>query len=261
MSSHSQSLDRGLDVLELLDAAERDTGVRDIARHFDLSPAIVQRLVNTLCDRGYLLRDGETRRYRLGFRAIGLGAAQSRPGDLASLAQSELRRLTEQHRVNAFLGTLKQGRAIYLLTVQGDGPIAIRVGIGDEMPLYSTAIGKVLLASLDPAAARRALGKGPLPRITKRTITDPEKVLRSLDRIRSQGSATVREENLPGVLSVGAPVHDAGGTVVAAVSIAYARSLDAALSLEAMTPVVVNAAARISRGLGWRPEERLDAAE
>ena len=62
----------------------------------------------------------------------------------------------------------------------------------------------------------------------------------------------MREENLPGVLSVGAPIRDAGGSVVAAVSIAYARSLDAALSLEAMTPHVVEAAERISRGLGWR---------
>lgn len=259
--SGSQSLDRGLDVLEFLSAASQDVGVRDVARHLDLSPAIVQRLINTLSERGYLLRDPETRRYRLGYRAIGLGAAQSRSGDLVSLAQSELRRLSQQHRVNAFLGTLKRRRAIYLVTVQGDGPIAIRVGVGDEMPLHSTAIGKVLLASLDAAAGRRAIGKGPLVRVTERTITDPEKLLRSLDRVRSQGFATVREENLPGVLSVGAPVRDASGAVVAAISIAYPRSLDAALSLDAMTPHVVEAAGEISRGLGWRAEKRLDAAE
>lgn len=261
MRGNSQSLDRGLDVLELLSAASHDVGVRDVARHLDLSPAIVQRLINTLSGRGYLRRDPETRQYRLGYRAIGLGSGQGRPGDLASLAQSELRHLSQQHGVNAFLGALKQGRAIYLATVQGDGPIAIRVGVGDEMPLHSTAIGKVLLASLDAAAARRAIGKRSLARVTERTITRPDTLLRNLDRVRSQGFATVREENLPGVLSVGAPVHDASGAVLAAMSIAYPRSLDAALSLEAMTPHVVEAAARVSRSLGWRAEERLDAAE
>jgi DNA-binding IclR family transcriptional regulator len=107
------------------------------------------------------------------------------------------------HGVNAFLGTLKQGRAVYLLTVQGDGPIVIRVGIGDEMPLHSAGIGKVLLAALERAEAQRLLGRRPLARLTKRTITEPEKLLRSLERVRSQGFATVREENLPGVLSIG----------------------------------------------------------
>lgn len=267
MGALSQSLDRGLDVLELLDASGQDVGVRDVARKLELSPAIVQRLINTLCERGYLQRDTDTRRYRLGYRAIGLGSSRARSGDLVSLAQSELRRLTEQHRVNAFLGTLKQGRAIYLITVQGDGPIAIRAGAGEEMPLHSTAIGKILLASLDAAASRALLGKRKLPRVTERTITDPDKLLRSLDRVRSQGFATVREENLPGVLSVGAPIRDAGGSVVAAVSVAYPRSLDPALSLEAMIPHVVEAAERISRRIGWAGEasepsgEHLDAAE
>lgn len=261
MTRLNQSLDRGLDVVELLDAAGRDLGVRDIARHLGLSPAIVQRLINTLTQRGYLLRDAETRRYRLGYRAVGLGAGQSRPDDLLSLAQGELRQLATGHGVNAFLGTLKQGRAVYLLAVQGESPITLRVRVGDEMPLHSTTIGKVMLASVDVAAARRLLARRPLTRVTERTITDPEKLLRALERVRSQGFATVREENLAGVLSVGAPVHDAAGQVIAAVSVAYPRSLDAALSLEAMTPPVVETAARISRGLGWRGAERLTAAE
>jgi DNA-binding IclR family transcriptional regulator len=150
--------------------------------------------------------------------------------------------------------------------VQGDGPIAIRVSAGEQMPLHSTAIGKVLLATLDADRARALLGSR-LARVTERTITDPDKLLRSFNRVRSQGFATVREENLPGVLSVGAPVHDASGAIVAAISIAYARSLDPALSLEAMTPHVVEAAQRVSRALGWsaaisdRISEPVDVAE
>jgi DNA-binding IclR family transcriptional regulator len=249
-----------------LDGSSHDVGIREIARHLEISPAIVQRLVNTLSERGYVRRDPETRRYRLGFRAIALGAGHAKQGDLVSLAQTELRRLAEQHGVNCFLGVLKDGRAIYLLAVQGDGPIAIRVSAGEQMPLHSTAIGKVLLATLDADRARALLGSR-LARVTERTITNPDKLLRSFNRVRSQGFATVREENLPGVLSVGAPVHDASGAIVAAISIAYARSLDPALSLEAMTPHVVEAAQRVSRALGWsaaindRISEPVDVAE
>jgi DNA-binding IclR family transcriptional regulator len=140
--------------------------------------------------------------------------------------------------------------------------------VGEIKPAFSTGLPalRVLLAALDADNARATLGHK-LPRVTERTITDLDKLLRSFNRVRSQGFATVREENLPGVLSVGAPVHDASGAVVAAISVAHARSLDPALSLEAMTPHVVEAANNVSRALGWfadignRISEPVDAAE
>ena len=76
----SQSLERGLAVLELLDGSETPLGVRELARRLALGPAIVQRLLNTLGSRGYVEQAAETRRYRIGPRALGLGA-ESHPVD------------------------------------------------------------------------------------------------------------------------------------------------------------------------------------
>jgi DNA-binding IclR family transcriptional regulator len=74
MSSTSQSLSRGLDILLLIDASPAPMGVREIGRQLNLSSAIVQRLLNTLLGYGFVEQDPATRRYRVGHRSMVLGA-------------------------------------------------------------------------------------------------------------------------------------------------------------------------------------------
>src|SRR5436190_13401913 len=247
----SQSLERGLDVLEVVEAEGADIGVREIARRLDLSPTIVQRMVTSLAKRGYVDRNAETARYRLGYRALALGANSSGAGaDYIGAARRELERLARGHSLNGFVSVLHDGRAVYLLAVQAEGPVAIKVAPGSEMPLHSTAAGKVLLASQSDSEARKLLGHGKLAAITPHTTTDPAAVVAALARVRKQGFATVAEENIPGVLSVGAPIRDRNGNVLAALSVAFPKYLDAAVTLQSITPLVVAAAQRISRAVG-----------
>lgn len=246
----SQSLERGLDVLEMIEAENGDIGVRELARRLELSATIVQRLVTSLAARGYIEKSAETSRYRLGHRSMILGASGERGVDYVVTARRELDRLAHEHHLNGFVSVLRSGRAIYLLAVQADGPVAIRVSIGSEMPLHSTAAGKVLLAALDDGEARKLLGSRKLVAITPHTITDPAALVASLAKVRRQGFATVVEENIPGVLSVGAPITDRGGNVVAALSVAFPKYLESGLTLHGSIPLVTAAALRISRTLG-----------
>ena len=64
----SQSLERGLDILEMIEAEGGDVGVRELARRLGLSPTIVQRLISSLALRGYIEKNSENARYRLGHR-------------------------------------------------------------------------------------------------------------------------------------------------------------------------------------------------
>jgi IclR family KDG regulon transcriptional repressor len=224
--------------------------VRELARRLGLSPTIVQRLVSSLALRGYIEKNRETARYRLGHRSMILGASGERGVDYAVAARRELDRLAHEYRLNGFISVLRGGRAIYLLAVQADGPVAIKVSLGSEMPLHSTAAGKVLLASLDDGEARKLLGGRKLAAITPHTITDPAALVASLAKVRRQGFATVIEENIPGVLSVGAPIRDRTGNIVAALSVAFPKYLEAGVTLQSVEPLVTAAALRVSRTLG-----------
>jgi DNA-binding IclR family transcriptional regulator len=249
----SQSLERGLDILEMIEAAGAELGVRELARRADLSPTIVQRLISSLALRGYVEKNSETSRYRLGHRSLSLGASSERAFDYAVTARRELEQLAREYHLNGFVSVLRGGRAIYVLAVQAEGPVAIKVSPGSEMPLHSTSAGKVLLAALSDGEARKLLGSRKLAAITPHTVTDPSVLLATLPRVRRQGFATVNEENIPGVLSVGAPIRDRAGAVVAALSVAFPKYLDSGLTLGSVEPLVTGAALRVSRTLGMPP--------
>ncbi len=250
VAAGSQSLERGLDVLEVVEAADGEVGVREIGRRLGLSPTIVQRLVTSLARRGYVEKNSDTARYRLGYRSMVLGASSEHGSDYIVTARRELERLAREHRLNGFVSVLHGGRAVYLLAVQAEGPVAIKVDPGSEMPLHSTAAGKVLLASIGDAEARKLLGSGRLVAITPQTITDAAILVAALAKVRRQGYALVVEENIRGVLSVGAPILDRTGRVLAALSVAFPKYLEAGLTLQSVTPLVTAAAQRVSHAVG-----------
>ena len=214
-------------MLEVVEAEGGDIGVREIARRLDLSPTIVQRMMTSLAKRGYVDKNAETSRYRLGYRSLALGAHNGAGSDYIVTARRELERLARDHSLNGFVAVLHGGRAVYLLAVQAEGPVAIKVAPGSEMPLHSTAAGKVLLAAR--ATSRRASSWGTASSRRSRRTPSPTRRLwsRALAKVRKQGFATVSEENIRGVLSVGAPVRDRTGKMLAALSVAFPRYLDA----------------------------------
>ena len=256
MADTNQSLERGLSILELLEAAGEPLGVREIARRLDLSPTIVQRLVKTLEDAQFVMKHAHSRKYGLGYRALSLGSSMLTDDSLVAAAMPVLERLTREMEVNAFLSVISGKRLIYILAIQSNGPISIRSAPGTEAAFHSTAMGKAILAEESEARARALLGPGPLASLTERTVLDPDAVIAELETVRRQGYATSVEENLVGVSSTGACVRNASGRCIAAISIAYVPSLQPKIQLAEAINKVTASATEISRRLGC-PEERL----
>lgn len=262
----NQSLERGIAILDLLDGRLAQIGIREMARTLALSPAIVQRLANTLVRAGYVEQVPETRRYRLGYRALLLGAAMRHDDRLLATASGELQRLADDHRLNGYLGVLRDGNVIYLHCAQSSGPIAVRMMPGTRCNPHSTAMGKALLAELSPEDVALVVGAPPFERFTAQTIIEPAPLMAELATIRKQGFAYALEENLPGVISIGTVIRDMSGKAVAALSVAFLRSERGDAEWPRITQMVLDAAHRCSQSLGHAgvlcrvPEPTLDAA-
>jgi hypothetical protein len=69
----------------------------------------------------------------------------------------------------------------------------------------------------------RLLRVAPLSARTPKTITDPDKLIKSLQKVRKDRFASVEDENISGISSVGGPILDASGKVCAAISVSYSR--------------------------------------
>lgn len=247
--SGSLSLDRGLSVLEALKSSREPLGVREIARRLELSAPAIQRLLNTLTEYGYVDQCAQTRRYSLGYGVLALAQYLLRKDRLIELAEPELEALAKEGCFNAFLGVRRGSAGLYLLAVQSSSPVIIRSTPGESLRLHSTALGKALLVGIADDTLEKLLGEMPLEQLTPRTVTEPTRLIAQLRAAHAVGYTTSLDENILGVISIGAPVRDAEGNVIAAISVAYPRSVGPQIEIAELGEGVAAAATRISSGL------------
>jgi IclR family acetate operon transcriptional repressor len=122
--------------------------------------------------------------------------------------------------------------------------------IGARLPMYSTALGKAMLAFGPPDWLSETLERGLAAR-TAHTIVSADALESDLATIRSRGYSLDNEENELGVRCVGAPVLDFTRSVIAAISLSGPTDrMDRKRSAE-LGPVVREAAGLISQRMGY----------
>jgi DNA-binding IclR family transcriptional regulator len=139
---------------------------------------------------------------------------------------------------------------VYIDQVTGTRSIVAVSWVGRRTPLHCTSNGKVLLAAMEPADRQAALA-APLAPLTARTITDPEALARHLDDVARRGYAQTVEELEEGLNAVAAPVRQADGQVVAALSVSGPAFRMRPMDLPRTARTVMDAADSISRRLGY----------
>lgn len=215
-----------------------------ISRRTGLPLPTVHRLCGQLVTAGALERrsDGQ---YQVGVRLWELGALAPGAHGLRQVALPFLEDLYEATHENVQLVVREGIEALYLERLSSRGAVTVVGRAGGRLPLHASSGGLVLLAFGGHELLGEVLAAG-LEAFTPKTITS-ERVLRTkLDEIRRTGFAVGREYLNVGTLALAAPVREASGTVVAAVSAVVPVEQDPAPLLPALS-----AAARgISRGLG-----------
>lgn len=243
-----QSLERALDILEVLGRSEGELGVSEIGLSVGLANGTVHRLLSTLTRRGYARQVADSRKYTLGPRAITL--ASSSRERLGPLARPFLKELMEVSRESANLAALDRNSVVYIEQVPAPRMVRMFTEPGNRVPPHASGTGKVLLAFQPPESVKAVLGRSGLARFTPRTVTDMDTLLEELERIREQGYATDYEELEEGVRCVAAPVSGAEGRVVAAISISGPTGRLGPERLQEIVPEIKRIAADLSRSLG-----------
>lgn len=210
-----QSVDRALALLEALVRAETPMGVGELAERTGLPQGTAHRLLRGLQLRGYV-RHEASRKYSVGTAALRLGDAAQR--SLARSARPCLAELVEISGETANLAVLEGDDVVYVAQVPSRHTLRMFAEVGRHVPPHSTAVGKVLLASMPRERALSILRRTGLPAHTATTITDLAAFTAELDAVRRNGWAVDEEEQESGVRCVAVPVGG-GDRVVAAVSL------------------------------------------
>jgi len=213
------SLDRGMAILELLAGEPDGLGLVEIAASLDLPHNAVFRIGSALVQRGYLLRDEQTKKFSLSRKmlAVGLGAIHER--NIVESSLDTLRAMRNELRESTALGTLlpEQGRGVVLVALDHLYDFGSRIRVGFQFDLHCSAPGKALVAMLPDAERRAVLERVDFTRYTPKTLLSAEKLEPELIEIRRCGYALDREEYVTGGYCVGAPILDGFGYPLAAI--------------------------------------------
>lgn len=209
-----RAVDRALDVLLCLSGSAQSLGVTQIARRLGLYKSTVHRLLASLEARGFVRREAGSERYRLGVRALELAASYIQGDDVAAVAYAEMRRLRDEVGETVSLYVRDGSDRVRVQKAEGRDGVRRVVALGQRMPLYVGAAGKVLLAWAPADERADLLQPASLPPGFHLAV-----LTQGLAQAREQGWAMSIEERAEGAAAVAAPIFDRAGHCVAALAI------------------------------------------
>jgi IclR family pca regulon transcriptional regulator len=257
----SQSVERGLAILECFSPERPVWGIADIADALGMSRSTTHRYVVTLTTLGYLAQ-GANKKYRLTLSVIDLGMSALNSTSVQEHGRPHLEDLLRLTRFTVSIAVLDGPEVLLVDRLRshrrGQQQIDLGQESGSRLPAYCTALGKLLLAHLPEHAQRSVLAETTLRRRTPDTITSKNALRAELQRIQGQSLVAVEEEFAPGVNSIAAPIRSDSREVVAAVGMdAYVSMIPLAELVEALGPHLIATADKISARLGYRRDDEL----
>ncbi|NEE03260.1 IclR family transcriptional regulator [Phytoactinopolyspora halotolerans] len=194
-----RAVNRTLDILELLDEPSRPVSLGDVVAKTGLPKTSAFRYLATLERRGYVTRTASGS--YLPTRSFG-HPWESDLDELARRAQPMLEQLRDQFTETVSLGALDLHRAFYVSVVRPLRSVRVDINSGARAMIHCTAFGKALAARIPEERVREILDMQGMPRFTSRTITDPDRYLQELARVRRAGYAVNNGENEVGARCV-----------------------------------------------------------
>jgi IclR family pca regulon transcriptional regulator len=250
-----EALGRGLSLLDCFIDDPGPHSLIELSRRVGLGMPTCLRLIRTLEEAGYVRQDPGTKRYRLSWKMLQLHEVTSSILDYADVARPYLEELASSIGEATGMAVLDETEVRYAIRVSSTRIVAANIPPGSVFPPHATAMGKVLLAALEPDVVRELAERRPFQRFTPTTITAVDELLEELREVAARGYAASNGEWEPGLRSLAAPVFTRDGRVVAAVCVTVVRPGITTQMMEGdFLPGLLRAADAISSELGYREQ-------
>ena len=245
------ALQRGLRLLHLFSESPRGLTAKQVAGSSRLPVSTVHRFLANLVTAGFLSCDSDGT-YHLGIACFAIGQAAAGQLDIRRLSLPYLRELNQLTRETIHL-TVRHGlSAVYVEKLDSSEPLRIHSRIGASVPLYCTAVGKVMLAYMPQDERDRILPQLEVKRLTANTVGNLQELKTELYRVRKNGYACDLEEHEMHIRCVAAPIWDHTGSVHSSLSITAPLVRMPVTRLRQLAPLIQAAGLQVSRELGYQ---------
>ena len=242
---------RALTLLDRLAQRREPMSLAQLTSELALPKSSVHGLCNTLMSFGYLRRQPDGA-FLIGPRVMGLAEAFVAGTDVAQEFNALWATGGSAPAETVVLSVLDGGDALYVAVRNSARPLGLAFNVGMRLPAHLSGSGKAMLAYQPPEALERLFAAEPLARLTRKGPRDLRALRKELTLVRSRGYSVDDESVREGVYAFGAPVFDASGQVVAAVSVCINKAQLGADDGDRHRLAALEAARTLSQRLGAR---------
>ena len=235
-----------------------EKSVMEISRSLNMLPSKVSRMLGTIAKEGFVERNQETNKYRLGIRFFELGMVCAFHLPLRRIIRphieqmaKELNQMAKELNLTVGWAILRNNRVIVVDRIQNMNIDMLAQRIGLNLPIHTTAIGKLLLAYLPEEDQDKVLESIELVKLTDATVVDKELIKENLKVIKERGYSTDERETHKDLNGIAAPIKNATGDVVAAIHLMGEDSRISAQEFFQFASFLKEKALFISRQLGY----------
>ncbi len=252
----SNSVERAFSILEKIAESKNGLSNSDLSRSLKIPKSSASYILRVMERLNYFKRDNSGK-YRIGLKLMSLTSEALMQLDIREIAKPVLVEFIEKSLLpEAHLAVLDNGRAVYIEKVESEKSfIKMDIWVGHRLPVHTTAIGKALTAYLTEDAVLEILKTRRMEMKTRKTIIDPAKYLRELEKVRKFGFALDNEENADGVRCLAAPIFDAAGRPVAVLGTSTVIMQIDDKHLPRFVKLIKEAAEKVSSRLGYIPRQ------
>ncbi|MEY1662143.1 IclR family transcriptional regulator [Isoalcanivorax beigongshangi] len=171
------ALARGLDILRCFGPADEYLGNAELAKRTNIPRPTVSRMTATLTQLGYLRYVSHLEKYRLGPGVLELGYRYLASEGVRELARPFMQELADATDCMVAMAAVDGTKVNYIQVCQGNGPMVLRLAAGSQVPMATTALGRVYLAATHEHDRNQRLAK-----LEEEYGRDWPEVLRGIER-------------------------------------------------------------------------------
>lgn len=245
-----QSVDRVLDMIEVLAEEQKGLGVTELANRVGLHKSTAHRLLSTLARRNYIEKT-EDGNYKIGLKLIEAVSCYINSLELQTEARPYIVQITSHLGLTSHLGVLDGDQVVYIEKMDVVSPVKLYSQIGFRMHAYCSSLGKCLLSNYSKEDLEMRMKNCSFIKFTPNTISSMEEFHEEMGKVRRQGWAMDDQEFEIGHRCIGAPIYDYRGDIIAAISASGDVRVLTDERIEDTAKYVKQAALELSRSMGY----------
>jgi DNA-binding IclR family transcriptional regulator len=250
-NSGTQTILRAAKILNSFTEEKPEWSFTDLSTHLKINQSTLSRLINTMESIGWIERNSETNKLRVGLQVSVLAFTCLYQYDLRRISLPILEELSKKTKLSTTLAVFNSSNPIYIARVEEQTNLFPgNYVLGRVAPLHCSAVGKVLLASLDKIKREEMIKSLDFKKYTENTIQNIEELNQQLSDCIENGFGMDISEWVPEIGSIASPVRDKYGEVAGAIAISGSIEKINSLNTKHLIDEVILSANKLSYSIG-----------